>query len=183
MQRWIGKVATRLMLGACAAPKTQAAHTRSPSMTGEVTRTNTQTIRRLYEQCINGNQPELFPELVADDYIGPQNERGPSGFASTIARVRAGIPDIHFTIEELVSEGDRVAVRWIWKGHHTGTFFGMSPTDKAIENAGIAIYALRNGRIVSSSLQTDRLGILQQIGVLPKDLSAARVPTEAPRAE
>ena len=137
---------------------------------------NKQTVRRLYEAYINGARRELLPELVGADYAGPQGERGPDGFAAAIGALRGALPDIRFTLEELVAEGDRVAVRWTWTGTHTGPLRGIPASHRRVTDAGIAIYTLRDGRVVSAALQTDRLGVLQQIGALPADL----VPGAAP---
>lgn len=143
-------------------------------MTMENARENARTVRRLYEEYINQNKPELLPELVSADYVGPQGERGPDGFGRTIAGVRAGIPDVRFTIEEILAADDGVAIRWTWRGHHTGSLFGLAPSNKVLENTGIAIYRLRGGKVVSASLLTDRLGILQQIGLVSPDIGARR---------
>lgn len=128
---------------------------------------NKETVRRIYEDCINPGRWELIPELVDASYVGPTGERGPEGFQKTVAGVRNGVPDIRFTIHELIAEGDRVAVRWMWAGTHTGTLLGYAPSGKSVTNTGIAIYTLRDGKIVAASLITDRLGFLQQIGVVP----------------
>ena len=133
---------------------------------------NRSTIRRLYEEAINSGKLELVPELVALDYVGPTGETGPAGFSSTIESLRTGIPDIHFTLEDLVAERQRVTVRWTWSGTHSGTFRGFVPSNRSVTNTGIAIYELRDGKIVRAWLETDRLGFLQQIGAVPAGLGA-----------
>jgi predicted ester cyclase len=69
-----------------------------------------------------------------------------------------------------------VAVRWTWRGTHTGTFRGFAPSQKSVTNDGITLYQLKEDKIVRAALQTDRLGVLQQIGVLPQDLGALARP-------
>jgi predicted ester cyclase len=128
---------------------------------------NKQTVRRLYEECINGRRLELLPTLVGDDFVGAGGERGASGLAGTIDELRTGFPDIRFSLEDLIAEGDRVTVRWTWEGTHKGPFRGIAPSLKPVTNAGIAIYQIRDDKIVRAWLQTDRLGVLQQIGVIP----------------
>jgi steroid delta-isomerase-like uncharacterized protein len=135
---------------------------------------NKQVVRRIYEDCINRGAMELLPQLISDDYIGLRGERGPSAFASNLTSLRQGFPDIRFTIEDLIAEGDRVTVRWKWQGTHTGTFNGLPPSQKQVTNEGIVIYQLRDDKIVRNWIQTDRLGVLQEIGVVPKDLGAGR---------
>jgi predicted ester cyclase len=159
-------------LFACAATEQPTAPARSPDTPAPTHQTNKHIIRSLYEDCINTGALERLDELVAPDYVGPQGEAGPDGFRKTIQGLRAGIPDIRFTIDELIAEGDGVAVRWTWRGTHTGTLRGLEPSQKPVTNAGIALYHLTEGKIVRAALQTDRVGFLQQIGVLPEDLSA-----------
>jgi steroid delta-isomerase-like uncharacterized protein len=128
---------------------------------------NGQIIRRLYEDCINTGRLELLTALVADDYMGPTGEKGPSGFAETIAALRSAFPDIRFTVEDVIAEGRRVAIRWAWRGTHLGQFRTFAPTGKTLTNTGIAIYEITDGRISRAWLETDRLGALQQMGVIP----------------
>ena len=136
-------------------------------MSLETLERNKQTIRRLYEECINGRRLELLPALVGDDFVGANGEKGASGFAGTIGDLRTGFPDIRFDLEDVIAEGDRVTVRWTWQGTHEGPFRGLAPSLKPVTTAGIAIYQIRDDKIVRSWLQTDRLGVLQQIGLIP----------------
>jgi predicted ester cyclase len=131
---------------------------------------NKQVIRKLYEDCINPGRLELLSELVSDDYVGLRGDRGPAGFATTVTGLRAGFPDIRFTIDDLVAEGDRVIIRWNWRATHTGTFttpLGAFPaTGKQISTTGIAIYQLADHKVIRNWLETDRLGTLQQLGAV-----------------
>jgi steroid delta-isomerase-like uncharacterized protein len=130
---------------------------------------NKQVVRKLYEQCINTGKMEMLTDLVAEDYVS-DGQNGVTGFATNIESLRKGFPNIQFTVEDLIAEGDRVTARWQWQGTHDGTFRGIPATHKQVTNDGIVIYQLRDGKIIHSWLQTDRLGALQQIGVIPKDL-------------
>jgi predicted ester cyclase len=171
----VQKLQQFLALGAllaCAATEQPTPPARSPDMTDPTHTTNKQLIVSLYEECINTGALERLDELVAPDYVGPQGEQGPEGFRNTIRGLRAGIPDIQFTLDEVLAEGDGVAVRWTWRGTHSGRLREFAPSQKPVTNAGIALYHLKQGKIVHASVQTDRLGLLQQIGVLPPDLGA-----------
>ena len=133
-----------------------------------------QVVRRIYDECVNAGHTDRLGEMVSDDFVGPQGERGPTGFAQTIAMLRAGFPDIRFTVEAVVADGDDVAVRWTWHGTHTGTFRAWAPTGKAVTDTGMAFYRLERGRVVRAWVETNRLGVLQQIGAVPADLGAPR---------
>lgn len=141
-------------------------------MSADTTTSNEQTVRRVYEECLNGGRVERLDEMVAADYVGPQGVRGAAGFRETVLALRSGFPDIRFTVEDVVTDGDRVAVRWTWRGTHTGTFRGLAPSGKAVTDTGMAFYRLAGGKVVRAWVETDRLGVLQQIGVVPADLTA-----------
>jgi predicted ester cyclase len=133
---------------------------------------NKQTVQRIYEDCINTGDLTRLAEFVDASYVGPNGERGPEGFAATVGGLRAGFPDIHFTLEDLVADGDRVALRWKWEGTHQNSFRGFEPTGKRVTNAAIGIYELRDGKVVRAWLQTDRLGFLDAMGALPESVAA-----------
>jgi predicted ester cyclase len=158
-------------LVACATPSTaQTTPAQESSMPEPTSARNKQRIKKLYEDCINPGRLELLTELVSPDYVGLNGERGPAGFREVVEGLRAGFPDIHFTIEDLIAEEDRVAVRWRWTGAHRGTFRGIPPSQKHVTNTAIAIYRLRADGIVGAWLESDRLGVLQQVGVIPAGL-------------
>lgn len=135
---------------------------------------NKRAVRRIFEDYVNEPRTELLNELFADDYVGAQSgtaPMGPAGFATTLQALREGFPDIRYSIEDLIAEGDVVAVRWQWTGTHRGVFRGpagaFQPTGKTVSNDGIAIFHVSGGKAVRASLITDRLGFLQQIGAVP----------------
>jgi predicted ester cyclase len=136
---------------------------------------NRQTIRAIYEQVINARKLALLERYVASEYVGPRGERGSGGFARTIENLVAGVPDIRFEVKEVFATEERAAVRWSWSGHHTGTLFGLAPSHRQVTNSGIALYTFANGKIVASVVETDRLGLLQQMGFVSPELGAPRV--------
>ncbi|MBO2011057.1 ester cyclase [Hymenobacter negativus] len=141
---------------------------------------NKAVVRKLYEDILNPGQLDLLPQVVADEYVGAQGEHGPTGLAATIRPVRAAFPDISWTVESLLAEGDQVVVRWSWTGTHQGAFRSFAATHRPVTNSAIAIYQLRNFKIVRSWMQSDRLGFLQQIGALPPELAAQLQPPSPP---
>ena len=133
---------------------------------------NKATIHKLYEEILNEGQWERLAPIIAEDYVGVNNQKGPAAFAATIKGLRQGFPDIKWTVEDLVAEGDKVVVRWSWQGTHSNTFTGFQPTHKSLNNHAIAIYQFRDNQIIQTWLESDRLGFLQQIGVIPQDLGS-----------
>lgn len=133
---------------------------------------NKETIRRLYEDLLNHGELELLDQVIADDYIGIYGQKGPQAFAETIRGLRQGFPDIQWTIEDLVAEGDRVAARWTWQATHQNAFRGFPASQQRVTDKAIAIYQFKNNKIIHAWIETDRLGVLQQIGAVPEDLGS-----------
>jgi len=134
---------------------------------------NTRRITALFETCFNLGDLGLLDELVSPDYVGPQGARGPAGFKEIVVGLRTAFPDIRYTIEDIVAEDDKIAVRWTWSGTHQGAFRAFGPTGKTVLNSGTGIFRLKAGTIVAAALETDRLGFLQQLGALPADIATA----------
>jgi steroid delta-isomerase-like uncharacterized protein len=139
---------------------------------------NKEVVRKLYEEALNRGNLSLLQELIAPEFEGQQGVKGPAGFQVTIEPLIKAFPDIHYTVKDLVGEDDRVAIRWTWQGTQTAAFRNVPATGKTVSNDGIAVFVLKNGKIVSASLQTDRLGFLQGVGALPADLAPLAPPAK-----
>jgi steroid delta-isomerase-like uncharacterized protein len=125
-----------------------------------------------FTEFINTASETLAAELISLDAIfhvpgRPEPMRGPAGYLAIIQMMRGGFPDIQWTLEELVAEGDKVAARFTMRGTHLGTFFGAASTGKKIAVQALNIYRLAHGQIIEETGQPDLLGLLQQIGVVP----------------
>ena len=81
--------------------------------------------------------------------------------------MRAGFPDIIFSIQKQITEGDKVASRFEWTGTHKGEFLGIPSTDRHVRVWGIVIDRLENGRIKDTRIIMDTLGLMTQLGALP----------------
>jgi len=130
---------------------------------------NKETVRNLYEKILNERKLALLDRIISEDYTGIQGEKGVAGFAGTVNSVISGFPDIKWTVEDLIAEGDKVVIRWTWTGTNTGTLLGLAPSNKHVTNHAIAIYQFKNDKIVHAWMQSDRLGVLQQVGVISAD--------------
>jgi steroid delta-isomerase-like uncharacterized protein len=125
-----------------------------------------------FTEFINTASETLAAELISPDaifHVPGRSEpmRGPAGYLAIIQMMRGGFPDIRWTIEEMVAEGDKVAARFTMRGTHLGTFFGTPSTGKKIAVQALNIYRLSGGQIVEETGQPDLLGLLQQIGAVP----------------
>ena len=131
---------------------------------------NKTVVRNLYEAAFNTGNFGLLKKMLSDEFIGANGQKGSAQLEEQIKALRTGFPDIIWTIEDLVAEGDKVVVRSTWKGTHTGPFRTYAITRKAITNSAMAMYQLKNGKIVKIWLETDRLGFLQAIDVVPDNI-------------
>jgi steroid delta-isomerase-like uncharacterized protein len=167
-------------LAACA-----CANPSSRSATMDTTRDeNRRTIEKLFETSFNQGDLGLIDELVGPEYVAPppRGGTGPAAFKAIIVGLRNAFPDIHYTLDETVAENDKVAVRWHWTGTHKAAFRTYPATGKAMTNTGMGVFQLRAGKIVAATLETDRLGFLQQVGAVPADVGAPPSRPPAPQA-
>lgn len=131
---------------------------------------NKMLVRRAIDEVYNQGNLAVLDELVASDFVihSPSAEiHGPAGAKQYVAMLRAAFPDIHFAIEDQIAEGDRVSTRWTARGTHTGEFQGIPPTGKQVRMAAIDIDRIANGRVVECWTNSDDLGLLQQLGIVP----------------
>lgn len=129
-------------------------------------------IRRYFEELFNQGRVELVNELLHPEYVNHSPgsadlPRGRDGVAIVVRALREGMPDLHYTIDDMVVGADAVAVRATMTGTHTGNFFGLAPSGKAVRVSQMTIEHFRDGQIVSHHRQTDDLSMLRQLGALP----------------
>jgi steroid delta-isomerase-like uncharacterized protein len=130
-------------------------------------------VRRWFDEVWNQGRVETIDELFAANGIGyglgdtEAPLHGPAEFKPFVANLRGALPDIHMTIDDIVTEGDRVTVRITIEGTHKGGQLGVAPSGKRVRIAGIVIVRIANGQIVEGWNSWDQLGLLRQIGALP----------------
>jgi steroid delta-isomerase-like uncharacterized protein len=137
---------------------------------------NKTVVRRFFEEVINEGRYAVADELFAPTFgehgsmfgePGPRSESGPARAIEAARRFRSSFPDIHFTVEELVAEGDKVVVRVTFRGTHQGEYMGIPATGKAVQVSGVELARLASGRIVEEGWHyMDEVGLLKQLGVL-----------------
>jgi len=131
---------------------------------------NKAVIRRWMEG-INKHDPAIVDELLADDYVfhgaGGQDVKGSESFKQGLIAYLPIFPDVHFTIDDMVAEGDKVAVRITYTATHKGEYLGIAPTGKRITMTEAIFYRLAGGRIVEAFPYSDSLALFQQLGVSP----------------
>jgi predicted ester cyclase len=81
----------------------------------------------------------------------------------------SAFPRYKLTIDDMIAEGDKVAVRVTFQGIHRGEFMSIKPTSKEVTVSGMLIYRIANGKIVEHWMNFDNLGLMEQLGVIPKE--------------
>lgn len=107
-------------------------------------------MHRLYEEAFNRGDMSVVDELFSPafrDNSTPKQPPGIEGVKSYIMAVHTGFPDIHVTIEDMIAEENRIAVRTVWHGTHLGTYEGVAPTDKLVTRTMIQLFHIENGKI------------------------------------
>jgi steroid delta-isomerase-like uncharacterized protein len=129
---------------------------------------NKALVRRFIEQALAGGDFAALAELMAPDGVEHTAPLGQPPAEGTAARYlvlwRAAFPDLAITVEDLLAEGERVAVRQTVRGTHRGAFLGVPPTGRQIAVTGMAFYRLAGGRIVERWATVDTHEVLRQLG-------------------
>jgi len=132
---------------------------------------NKAQFRRTFEELFNRGNLAVADDLVAPDFLNhdapPDQNRGPESMRGTVTMLRSAFPDLHFTIEELIAEGDTVAGRVTAAGTHLGTFMGISPTGRPFQQQQMHIVRFRDGKGIEHRAVRDDLGMMRQLGVIP----------------
>jgi steroid delta-isomerase-like uncharacterized protein len=127
--------------------------------------------RRLFENAFNQGTFAVVDELVASNGVThsvawgmPHNREG---LKQLIALFRSAFPDLHCTVDDEISAGDKVAAHWTMRGTHKGPFLGNPPTHRPIVVQGISFARTENGQIAEEWTLLDQMGMLQQLGIVP----------------
>lgn len=125
-------------------------------------------VRRWFEEGINKGNLAIIDELFDPEVVSHGHRTGDfrgteDGPKRVITTFREAFPDIRFTIEDLITEDDKVVTRWTAQGTHDGEFLGIRPTGKQIQLGGIYIYRIAEGKIVEVWVSLDLLGPILQL--------------------
>ena len=132
---------------------------------------NKAVVQRFVGEVINGRNLTVADELFTPGSFShnapPGALTGPEGSKRAVGSVHAAFPDMSATIEDIIAEGDFVAARITIQGTHQGEFQGIPPTGKPMVRPGIYIVRVENGRIAETWNDSDNLGMMRQLGVIP----------------
>ena len=135
------------------------------------TEQNKATARRFYDDVMNRRDHALVDQLLDDSYTNPEHPpmvpQGKEGAKIMFGMWDEAFPDYQMAIQDIVGEGDKVAVRWIFTGTNSGPFMGMHATGKAVKVGGINFFRFKDGKIADNLPEFDKFGMMQQLGVIP----------------
>ncbi len=115
-------------------------------------------------QWWNTGDTAIADDIYSPDYLRHADDtpgRGPEPIKRLVAMFRAAFGDLHYEVQDVISEGDRVVVRWHATATHTGEFLGIPPTGKSGGLDGCDILRVEGGRIAESWPFYDRLAMLE----------------------
>jgi predicted ester cyclase len=135
------------------------------------TEQNKFVIRRLVEEVQNKKDWGVYDELNDPEFV---NHSAPPGIPSDreggkvyLGAFLSAFPDCHFTVDDMIAEGDQVVTKKTFTGTHEAEFAGIPPTGKRVTLQFVDIMRVRDGRIVEHWLSMDQLSFMQQLGVIP----------------
>jgi len=130
---------------------------------------NKAIVRRYLEEAWNKKNRAVIDEAISPNLV--QHVRnvppGQEGIRRFFSMMDEAFPDAHFTIDDMISEGEKVAWRFTVRATHTGPFRSIPPTNKPVTLTGMAITRMQDGQMIENWNETDDLGMMQQLGVIP----------------
>ena len=139
------------------------------------TEQNKAIVRRWFDEVVSQGNIELVdeicmqcvPSFVVIQGVADPPPQGLEGVKGLIGVLRTAFPDLKFTIEGQIAEGDQVATRLTVRGTHLGEFMGIPATGKQMAVSGVSIWRLADGKLVNEWVNWDSLAMMQQLGVVP----------------
>jgi steroid delta-isomerase-like uncharacterized protein len=134
---------------------------------------NEKVIRRWFDEVWNHGSEAAIDELFASDGVAHglndadgQPLRGPENFKVLQRAFLAAYPDLTITIEDTITEGDKIAARCTVRATHTGDGLGLTPTNQPIEFTGLTFVKIKDGQIVEAWNEFDFMKMYSQVGAL-----------------
>lgn len=131
---------------------------------------NKATLRRIYDELWNKGNLSVVPELISPDYLYRTPERdvkGPDGFSQMIRLWRTAFPDLSYTVDEVVGEGDKLAVRVSGRGTFKSKLLDYEPTGREVTWTQAIFYRYVDGKCIGAMPFWDSLTFYRQAGIAP----------------
>ena len=128
-------------------------------------------LERHYYEEMNKRNLAALSELFASGFLSHTGvggeRRGLEEYKKYVNEMITAFPDLHFTVHDILTEGDKVVVHWTVTGTHKGEFRGIPPINKKMTVWGIDIDRVAGGKFVEGWCRFDTLGMMQQLGLIP----------------
>jgi steroid delta-isomerase-like uncharacterized protein len=131
---------------------------------------NKAIVRRFIDEIFVQGRTATVDELLADDFIAhtwPSTGHPKDDLKRATERAHGALTNTHFTIDDMIAEGDRVAVRLTAGATQTGELMGMPASGKSYEIGEIHIFRLRDGKVTEHWHQFDQMTMMKQLGAMP----------------
>ncbi len=132
---------------------------------------NKEVTRLTLEEVMNKSNLELIPKLFAPDYVhraaSGQEIRGHEGWKQTVIDAHAAFPDIHYAVDELIGDGDKVVCRFTGTGTFKGEYMGAAPNGKQFTSKAMFVNRFENGKVAETWAVSNPMIAFQQLGINP----------------
>lgn len=132
---------------------------------------NKEIVTAFIDEVLSGGNIDAAGQYVWDDVVEqvpfPGQGPGLEGLKNVVRGMRTAFPDMHWTIDEQIAEGDKVLTRFTWTGTHEAPILGIPATSRPVTVWGTVIDRLVDGRIKETRILMDTLGLMMQLGVVP----------------
>ena len=128
---------------------------------------NVETVHVVFAELWSKGNVDLIDDLFTEDFVGhfpAATVRGREGILAEVTAHRTAFPDWTEEVEDTIADRDRVVVRFTSRGTNLGDFLGNPPTGNHVEISEVAIFRLRDGRIVEQWVYPDILSLQRQLG-------------------
>jgi steroid delta-isomerase-like uncharacterized protein len=134
------------------------------------TETNKAVVRRFYQEVFTQGKITVADEICSADYVDhdPTNPAGTlAGLKQTAVEMQRAFPDVQWTVDDLIAEGDKIAARVTMHGTQQGDLMGIPASGRSVMASNFDIIRFEDSKVVEHWGLFDSLGMLQQLGVIP----------------
>lgn len=125
---------------------------------------NKALVERLIANVWNRVEDGEVDRLVAVEYVGhPSGVIGTEAYKRFYHELHDASPDITFTVEDQIAEGDRVTTRWTARGTHLGDYAGLPPSGRQFEFGGTSTHRIQGTKVIECWTNMDEAGLFRQL--------------------
>jgi steroid delta-isomerase-like uncharacterized protein len=136
----------------------------------KIAQDNIKFYSKVWDEVINEGKIAVLDTAYAPDVVlhTVPETKGAANAKAYYANYVTGFSDREFTVKETFAQGNKLTKYWVFKGKHTGDFFGIPATGKTISVEGCTIATIINGKITEERDFFDNLEFLRQLGLMPR---------------